>query len=198
MVISYFRGEFPSAHTLPTVSGSYTERVNVGNSSILLTICDSNVYDEKFCPLSWLDTDVFLVCYSIGAPTSLDNVAKKWLPAIRRCCANTPFLLVGTKSDLRDIKIVCENDTLVDFRTAEREGQENGASCVMECSALTAVGLREVFDKAIRAAIKKAGRTGQLSVLTNDYTVPPQVAYQTCIVLGTLLSSHHDNLAATS
>ena len=177
MAISYFKGVFPSVYTLPTVPENYTARVNVDKSSIVLNVCDTNVYDVDSHPSSWSNADVFLVCYSIGEPASLDNVAKTWLPAIRRHCANNaPFLLVGTKSDLRDIKNFCENDTLVDFRTAESEGQENGAACVMECSALTAVGLSEVFDKAIRvAAVKKDDRTGQLA--TNDRKIPPQVAY---------------------
>jgi len=35
-------------------------------------------------------------------PESFENVRAKWHPEITRHCPNTPFLLVGTKLDLRN------------------------------------------------------------------------------------------------
>ena len=178
MIISYFRDEFPSAY-VPTVLKNCTARVNIDNSSISLDVWDTTERDEYVYSRTpaWSNADVFIVCYSIGEPTSLDNVAKKWLPEIRRLCANAPFLLVGTKADLRSDKKLSEDDTLADFGTAGREGQEHRAACVMECSALTGVGLREVFDKATRVALTKRYGSEQLPVATNAHKVPPQVAH---------------------
>jgi hypothetical protein len=46
--------------------------------------------------------DVFLVCFSLISPSSFENVRTKWIPEISHHCPNVPFLLVGTKLDLRD------------------------------------------------------------------------------------------------
>ena len=33
---------------------------------------------DRLRPLSYPDTDVFLICYSVGAPASLENVEECW------------------------------------------------------------------------------------------------------------------------
>lgn len=47
-------------------------------------------------------SDVFLLCFSIISPSSLENVKEKWVPELRYHCPNTPIVLCGTKSDLRN------------------------------------------------------------------------------------------------
>merc|ERR1712222_311793 len=77
---------------------------------------------------------------------------------IRHHCPNSPFLLVGTKSDLRKDaraleKLKAKGASLVDLARAEEKGQELAAARVMECSAKTQVGLKDVFDEAIKVAL---------------------------------------------
>ena len=38
---------------------------------------------DRLRPLSYPQTDVFLVCFSIESHTSLENVKDKWVPEIR-------------------------------------------------------------------------------------------------------------------
>jgi len=57
---------------------------------------------DRLRPLSYPQTDVFLVCFSVVSPASFENVKEKWVPEITHHCPKTPFLLVGTQSDLRD------------------------------------------------------------------------------------------------
>ena len=47
--------------------------------------------------------NVFIVCFSIDSRISLQNARNKWIPELRQHCPNTPIILTGTKSDLRDI-----------------------------------------------------------------------------------------------
>ena len=47
-------------------------------------------------------SDVFVLCFSVASRSSFDNVEAKWVPELRLHCPNSPILLVGTKSDLRD------------------------------------------------------------------------------------------------
>ncbi len=53
-------------------------------------------------PLSYAQTDVFLICFSIVNPISFENVRTKWYPEVKFFCPNTPIILVGTKLDLRE------------------------------------------------------------------------------------------------
>lgn len=59
---------------------------------------------DRFRPISYPDTDVFLICFSIANPVSYKNVQEKWVPEIRHYCPNAPIVLVGTMSDLRSDK----------------------------------------------------------------------------------------------
>mmetsp|Transcript_87835 Transcript_87835/g.250248 ORF Transcript_87835/g.250248 Transcript_87835/m.250248 type:complete len:278 (+) Transcript_87835:477-1310(+) len=47
-------------------------------------------------------TDVFLLCFSITSPPSFDNLSSKWFPEIKHHAPKVPFILVGTKLDLRE------------------------------------------------------------------------------------------------
>ena len=61
-----------------------------------------NLDTFRLRPLSYPQTDVFLVCFSTVSPSSFENVKEKWVPEITHHCQKTPFLLVGTQIDLRD------------------------------------------------------------------------------------------------
>ena len=74
-------------------------------------------------------------------------------------------MLVGTKSDLRKDaraleKLKAKGASLVDLARAEEKGQELAAARVMECSAKTQVGLKDVFDEAILVAIGCRNKNG--------------------------------------
>lgn len=131
--------------------------------------------------MSYPNTDVFLVCFSLvkyvrvvyvpfclrrypypyffRSPDSYDNLKTKWLPEIRNYQPNTPFILVGSKLDLRSdpkrIEILAsEGKKPLSREDGERLAAELGASAYMECSALTQEGLKEVFDRAIITALQ--------------------------------------------
>merc|ERR1712142_476311 len=111
-------------------------------------------------PLSYPQTDVFLVCFSVIANSSFENVKTKWVPEIQHHAPNVPILLVGTKSDLRKdentIKqLNSRGQAMVTVEAAQRMAKEIGAVNFLECSALTQEGLKQVFDDAIRAAMSK-------------------------------------------
>jgi small GTP-binding protein len=106
--------------------------------------------------LSYPDTNVFLVCFSVVNPNSYDNVTSKWVPELRLHCAEAPIILVGTKIDLRNDEEVIKKLSIKDQQPKTKEDgeklkEEIGAASYTECSAKSQDGLKEVFQKAIEA-----------------------------------------------
>ena len=107
---------------------------------------------DRLRPLSYPQTDVFLVCMSVISPASFENVKSKWWPEITHHCPNAPFILVGLKSDMRES--TQRGLQLIPKEAAEKLAREIGAKAYRECSALTQDGLKAVFDTAIRVALE--------------------------------------------
>jgi len=159
LLISYTTNAFPGEY-IPTVFDNYSANVMVDSKPINLGLWDTAGQEDydRLRPLSYPQTDVFLICFSIISPASFENVKTKWHPEIKHHCPNTPFLLVGTKLDLRD-----DPETL--SRLAEKklapvtyqQGMEMakliGAAKYVECSALNQTGLKTVFEEAIRVVL---------------------------------------------
>ncbi len=57
---------------------------------------------DRLRPLSYPQTDVFLVCFSVTSPASFENVKEKWFPEVHHHCPGVPCLIVGTQIDLRE------------------------------------------------------------------------------------------------
>ena len=123
---------------------------------------------DRLRPLSYPDTDVFLICFSLVNPNSFSNVADKWAPEISHHAPGVPRILVGTKLDLRDNP--AEVERLRDRRqtpisTTQGEAMRKRVTAVVykECSALTQQGLKDIFDEAIKVVLfpepKKSTKT---------------------------------------
>ena len=116
---------------------------------------------DRLRPLSYPQTDVFLLCFSIVSPASLDNIRQKWHPEIQHHAPRVPFVLVGLKVDLRTDPETVERlkqKRLAPITAQEAEAMKNelGASGYYECSALTQAGLKDVFDEACRCVLAHA------------------------------------------
>jgi cell division control protein 42 len=107
---------------------------------------------DRLRPLSYPQTDVFLVCFSVTSPASFENVKEKWFPEVHHHCPGVPCLIVGTQVDLRDDsqvieKLARQKQRPVAIEQGERLARELGAVKYVECSALTQKGLKNVFDE---------------------------------------------------
>jgi cell division control protein 42 len=107
---------------------------------------------DRLRPLSYPQTDVFLVCFSVTSPASFENVREKWFPEVHHHCPGVPCLIVGTQVDLRDDpsvreKLAKQKMQPVSKEAGERMAKELGAVKYVECSALTQYKLKDVFDE---------------------------------------------------
>ena len=162
LLISYTTNAFPGEY-IPTVFDNYSANVMVDGKPINLGLWDTAGQEDydRLRPLSYPQTDVFLVCFSVVDPTSFHNVKLKWIPELQLHAPGVPFILVGTKLDLRhDPKAIRSlsdrRQQPVSFSEAQGLANELGAYRYLECSALTQQGLKQVFDGAIRCVLEQS------------------------------------------
>ncbi|KAM0718429.1 hypothetical protein Q7P37_005499 [Cladosporium fusiforme] len=96
--------------------------------------------------------DIFLACFSIEHPASLQHIKDVWLPEIRQPCPNAQFLLIGLRADSRDDSQA--EDQSVTREKAISTAAEWGAIKYLECSSVLNYGVREVFAEALIASIQ--------------------------------------------
>ncbi|KAJ1564841.1 Rho GTPase [Nowakowskiella sp. JEL0078] len=160
LLISYTTNKFPSEY-VPTVFDNYAVTVMIGNEPYTLGLFDTAGQEDydRLRPLSYPQTDVFLICFSIVAPPSFENVTEKWFPEVRHHCPGVPCLIVGTQVDLRDnpdtiAKLAKNRQRPIQPDQGEKLARDLRAVKYLECSALTQKGLKNVFDEAIIAALE--------------------------------------------
>lgn len=160
LLISYTTNKFPSEY-VPTVFDNYAVTIMIGDEPYTLGLFDMAGQEDydRLRPLTYPQTDVFLVCFSVVSPASFENIKEKWIPEVQHHCPGVPHLIVGTQIDLRDDPAVVEKLSRqkmkpVSVEEGERLAREIGAVKYVECSALTHKGLKNVFDEAIVAALE--------------------------------------------
>lgn len=161
LVVSYTTNGYPTEY-VPTAFDNYSVVVTVDNQPIRLQLCDTAGQDDfdSLRPLCYPNAAVLLLCFSVVCPTSFQNASQKWLPELRRHCPDAPIVLVGTQCDLRtDVKVLIElaryGEEPVPESAARHASHRMGAVSYVECSALTQKNLKEVFDTAIVAALRR-------------------------------------------
>lgn len=105
-------------------------------------------------PLSYANSNVFVVCYSIASRTSFENVRDKWVPELRKHAPNVPILLVGTQSDRRETGAT----NLISEIEAKKLAKSIKAAGYLECSAKSRDGVKSVFSEAVLVALDPIDR----------------------------------------
>lgn len=160
LLISYTTNAFPGEY-IPTVFDNYSANIMVEDTAINLQLWDTAGQEDykKLRPLSYPQTDVFILCFSLVSPTSLENVENMWVPEVKEHCPNTPYIIVGLKSDLRDDFAQhaeeFKNKGLepVPSSKGEELKRKINAQDYVECSALKQFHLKEVFESAVKVVL---------------------------------------------
>ncbi|KAF8187012.1 P-loop containing nucleoside triphosphate hydrolase protein [Mycena galopus ATCC 62051] len=157
LYISYKTKHFPTDY-IPTIFDGCTIQVAIGTETWTLApfdTADKPDYD-RLRPLSYPQTDVFLVCFSVGLPGSFSNTQQKWFPELKHHCPGVPCILVATQIDLRSDqeaveKMARHGQLPVNTAQGQTMARQLGAAQYAECSAKTHQGVQNVFDQAAAA-----------------------------------------------
>jgi len=157
---TYVKKDFHNKDKFETWN-TVTLGTGTGTYSLLLVDADPFPDYNRLAPLSYPETDIFILCFSVDNPDSLDRIKERWLPEIRHVHTDSPFLALGTKVDLRN-----PSDTSEDYANTGKKNGPNfvnsevgallarslGAAEYLECSSLTGRGVSEVFLEAANIA----------------------------------------------
>ncbi|KAG8225437.1 hypothetical protein J437_LFUL004437 [Ladona fulva] len=162
LLITYTTKLFPTEY-VPTVFDNYADNITVDGQDFNMILWDTAGQEdyERLRPLSYPNTDCFLLCFSISNRSSFENILTKWTPEIRHHCPYVPIVLVATKIDLRenpggddDNKAVNIEDLITTVEGKKLRARIKAARYV-ECSAKSGEGLKEVFEEAVRCVLKR-------------------------------------------
>jgi len=186
MLISYTTDSFPGEY-VPTVFDNYSAPMVCDGVPVSLGLWDTAGQEDydRLRPLSYPQTDVFLICFSVVSPSSFENVTSKWCPEIKHHCPDAPILLIGTKIDLREDKEALQALAENGHSPMKREQGQKLANKIravkyLECSALTQRGLKQVRCSSFTNIFNSIYHKVIWSWEKSDFWMFPRVL--TCIV----------------
>ncbi|CAF0829667.1 unnamed protein product [Adineta ricciae] len=145
-----------------TIFDTYVADIQVDGKTIDLALFDTAGQEDydRLRPLSYPDTSVVLICFSVDSPVSATSVLEKWVPEVRHFCGSCPVILVACKKDLRTdpeviAKLKQEGEKPVTSETGREIAARIKADAYMECSAKTRDGVQDLFVHAARLSLKQ-------------------------------------------
>jgi len=155
----YVRGNFPAVYE-PTVFENHVQTLMVDDSEVNLSLWDTAGQEEfdRLRSLTYPDTHVILVCFSVDSPISLENVETKWLDEIMSHCQGVKLCLVALKCDLREDaevrrRLARTREAPVEYEQGLAVARRIRASRYLECSAKANRGVVEAFADAAQVSI---------------------------------------------
>lgn len=159
MLMSYTTDTFPKGY-IPTIFDNYQAMIMYEQIPTSVSFWDTAGQEDydRLRPLSYPNTDVFMVCYSVKSKVSLNNAIQKWIPEVKKYCPTASIVVVGTKSDCRKDekeiqKLTARGLEFVDQNTARKLALEAGATDLVECSAKTQENLSSMISKCIKVVL---------------------------------------------
>ncbi|KAJ3425240.1 rho-related protein racd-related [Anaeramoeba flamelloides] len=169
-MITYFNNSFPFDY-LPTVFENETYPTFINKQKFQVSPWDTSGHEDydRLRPISYCETSVFLLLYDISNRQTFNAIEEKWIKEIREHCPDTPVILVGHKTDLKQeqkkkkkekekekeesVQLQYENNPLfVTKEEGEQMALKIGATKFYECSSKMQLNLDGVFKTAILAA----------------------------------------------
>eukprot|EP01130_Rhizamoeba_saxonica_P010908 TRINITY_DN44_c0_g1_i4.p1 TRINITY_DN44_c0_g1~~TRINITY_DN44_c0_g1_i4.p1 ORF type:complete len:172 (-),score=36.26 TRINITY_DN44_c0_g1_i4:50-565(-) len=156
--MTFLNNEFPENY-VPTIFDNYSTNIEVGEKVVVVSLWDTAGQEDydRLRPLSYPNTDVFLICYSISNISCFESAQDKWYKEIMHYC-ETWFILVSTKIDLRDDQdtinsLNAKGLSLITTEQGQLAANKIRALAFVETSAKKGIGLKELIDISIDAKL---------------------------------------------
>lgn len=173
--MTFINNTFPSEY-IPSVFDLTWTSLIVDGMPVELHCTDTHTFGtaeedkHNLRPLARPQVDVFLLCFDVTRPSTLQSVRVKWNEKLKNEFLSVPVVLVGTKIDLRDDeRVVGELEKQGLLPVSHAQGvemqQEINASSYVECSSLKHQNLRVVFEEAAKASMCQSHKTQKCSVV---------------------------------
>ncbi|GLB10239.1 Rho GTPase [Aspergillus tubingensis] len=135
---------------------TFTQDIFVDNVHMELSLWDTAGQEEfdRLRALSYEDTHVIMLCFSVDSRDSFENVASKWIEEISENCAGVKLVLTALKCDLRKDEFLNDNPNAITYEEGLAKAKEIGAVKYLECSAVQNRGIMETFYEAAKVALE--------------------------------------------
>ena len=174
LISAYCKDQFSETY-IPTLLCSCLTDAKVFGETVELVVVEVAGRDDyaRLRQCAYHKMDAVILCYSAASVTSLERITQTWIPELQKHAPKVPYILVGTKKDIKD-------DYIHQLELIRREGECNrredllqsvvtttqgselarsiGAQRFIECSAMYRDGTREVFETAAKVALQKSRR----------------------------------------
>lgn len=154
LLVRFTSETFPDSYK-PTVFDNTGVEVYMDGVQINLGLWDTAGHDNfrQIRPRSYQHADVVLICFSVANRNSLASVHHKWIAEVRENLPRVPVLVVATQTDLREVG--AHRSTCISPAEGRRVAHEIQAKGYLECSSLGNRGVQQVFEYAVRMAVKQ-------------------------------------------
>jgi len=154
LLLSYITQAFITEYT-PTVFDNFSAIEEVNGEVINVILWDTAGQDDyaqiRTTCYSSCKYDVFLLCFSVIHKDSFDNIKYKWLPELKQNSPGTPFILVGTKCDLRDEN---PNPNHISQKDGAKRAKDIKAHTYVECTSREPASVGKVVMEAVSIVLE--------------------------------------------
>ena len=160
LLMTYHQHKFPEdVNLIPTMFERFISKITIEGKEIELQIIDSNEeYEQNLKTIS--EAQVVIICFSLISPKSYNDVESRWLKIVKKEASGVPYILVGTKSDLRDDfdnhrkELEKKGFEPISTKKGHELKEKIGAVEYFECSAKLEINITNTFKYAARAAVE--------------------------------------------
>ncbi|KAL1923294.1 uncharacterized protein VTP21DRAFT_8274 [Calcarisporiella thermophila] len=162
----FVKGYFPQIYE-PTVFENYVHETNINGKTLELSLWDTAGQEEydRLRSLSYADTHVIMLCFSVDNRDSLENCSSKWMKEILQQCPGVKVVLVALKCDLREDEATMKSmarfgDHPVTYTEGVTVARNINAMRYLECSAMHNRGVHECFEQSALVALQAKAKGG--------------------------------------
>lgn len=153
ILTSFTYGKFENNYE-PTIYDNYSCELNYNNIIYTLNLWDTAGQEDfdSIRNLSYHNTDIFILCYSVISISSYNNIIKKWIPEIKKYNPTTPIILCATKTDLKNDFDFLTKHKITPLSTSHLNNLLENKNLFyngIECSSKTSKNLIELFHLVI-------------------------------------------------